>query len=311
MLGRKKFFMLMTSNEVDKIILTTDQTTLQQVDLQISFITGTIYVDWGDGVKEQLIENSHTHDYTTQGIYNIELTGQINKLEDNFGNGVDNNITFADLSKYGGLGAYGNIGLQNNLLTAIPAISNYVSILNLENNNIQGDLILNDKPNLEKINVKNSSNLGDIYLTDNTSLTKCYLNPTAIQTIFNVFNCPNLDTLGAPDGAIFLYNTAELEQVILNGIATQTVYVTQISGSTIENDLHLEDLRNCNFYVIKNNNLSQSNVDRIINEILTSAQTYNINDGTLQIHGTNAAPSTAGYNDIATLQGLGWTVTSN
>lgn len=60
-----------------------------------------------------------------------------------------------------------------------------------------------------------------------------------------------------------------------------------------------------------NNGMSQASVDAILSDLADNVGAFTYATPELDISGTNAAPSTAGSADVATLTGNGWSVTTS
>lgn len=129
--------LLKTKVTQDYIQLTTDQTSLQTVGINLTFASGTLTVDWGDSSStENFVSGVElTHSYAGTGIYNIKISGDLT------------NITrfIADNNRITGI-----TGLKTGLLTD----------LYLYNNLYSGALDLSDAP---------VSNF--VYLYSNSGLT--------------------------------------------------------------------------------------------------------------------------------------------
>lgn len=85
------------------IVIKTDQTTLSQVLIHYFGVTtgGTVNVDWGDSTSHDFTVGTvtdYTHDYDTEGIYFISISGDLDKWTEI--DWVEQSHLFGDLTKW-------------------------------------------------------------------------------------------------------------------------------------------------------------------------------------------------------------------
>lgn len=175
--------LLKTKITGDYIQITTDQTTLQTVGITLTFASGTLTADWGDGSSnENFVSGVElTHSYGSTAVYNIKIYGDLTNITQLI---ADNNrITSITRLKTGLLF---NLRLQNNLLTTLDLGSAPVDAL----------LFVHNNPDLYQITFASSGN-GNLYYGNFSSCNFSSLDFSNINTgsnaasgSFNVSNNP-------------------------------------------------------------------------------------------------------------------------
>lgn len=112
---------LKTKVTQDYIQLTTDQTSLQTVGITLTFASGTLTADWGDGSStENFVSGVElTHSYGSTAVYNIKISGDLTNITQFI---ADNNRITAISGLTTGL--LTNFYIQNNLINGNVNLSN-------------------------------------------------------------------------------------------------------------------------------------------------------------------------------------------
>lgn len=179
--------------EPENFTITTDQTTLGTVGINLTFPGGSLMVDWGDGSpKEIFISDAElTKNYSSTGTYDIKISGDLDQITK----------FIADNSRIIGItdfktGLLTNLRLQDNLLTA----------LDLTNVSISGQILAYSNPSLSSITFASSGN--------------------GTVTDFEMFSCnlASLDLTSVPiSNTFFVYSNASLSSITFSSSGNGTV----------------------------------------------------------------------------------------
>lgn len=148
-------------NQVGEFIeITTDQSSLQTVGIQLVFAAGSLQVDWGDGSPmENFVTGVElTHNYLATGTYNLKIKGDL----ENITQFVADNSRITTISN-----------LKTGLLTNFQIWNNlYSGILNMAEAPISGGFFAYGNPNMvQVIHASVGNALTTTYRVENCDIT--------------------------------------------------------------------------------------------------------------------------------------------
>ena len=289
-------------------------------------ITGTLYVNWGDGTTATYSGNpTITHTYASAGNYGVILSGKVTQFSSNY---ADGHTAFGgDISTMTTL-TYLYVTGSNTLSGSITAMTGLTYLSVQGSNTVSGSVT--NLTSLTYIAVTGSNTLSGS-VTGLTGLTglNIYGNNTISGDVTNLTNLTALNLsggntiTGSVTGMNGLFSLAATGSCSLTGSLagkSSLQFLNQNNTCTFDcSSVNWNSMASLCYVGI--NNLNQSQVDALLqamwaNKDAAKPQSYR----TISCHTGCAAPSSAGYTNKANLQGykspsgtgpMVWTVTTN
>lgn len=339
-LGPLKVILEKSNNSGEIVSLVTDQRSLSKVTIWIkgnNITPSPVLVNWGDGsFTNCLLDTSYLsieHDYSTANIYNITVTGDLDKIT--FFGSYRSNIIDVNINS---LNNIEGVNFSNNKITHLNLLknlklkelicdNNLLSSLDLSNNS-NLTTIFADNNQLQNVDLRNKSKLyfvsinhnrlinidlrGDNELSDlsiidnqlktliidNSNLTKLSCGNNLLDTL-NIESCLKLELL--------LISKNNIKGLSLS----QNIQLKEINISQNPiNKLNLESNKEIRRINMQNTNITQLNLNEILATVL-SFKRYSIPDDNCYIY-TTQVPSGDGIRDMIELRNVyGWMIWLN
>lgn len=178
------------------------------------------------------------------------------------------------------ISAIGNLHVLS-AMTSLRCEDNSLLTLNVSGLTLLTELSCRDN-SLEVIDISTLIALNYFYVSDN------------LLTVLDVSALLSLKELHCHRTTISILDVSALTTLVELRCYTNTIATLNVSALTSLTQL-----------LCYSNGMDQTNVDKILADLVIAG----VNNGTCQIHGTNAIPSAAGLTSKGILEGRGWTVT--
>ena len=242
----------------------------------------------------------------------------------------DNNLTSLDVTNNLSLGllsvARNNLStldITNNLgLVFVDAQDNNLSVLDISNNDALQILSVKNN-NITTLDLADKTSMVNLLYSGNPIPTADFTDLSALKTLeaqdctinsidvtpctlltsirIDNNNLSTIDTTGLTDlTAIYAGQNSITSMDFTDNVNLGTVNLSNNNLTTLD----LSTTPTVNVIELATNSLNQAAVDNVLSTLVS----HGVSNGSLAIQG-NTAPSASGLTDVATLQGLGWTVT--
>jgi hypothetical protein len=203
-----------------------------------------------------------------------------------------------------------NSTLTGPIPSSIGDASSTLQRLRFENCNLNGTLPaeLYDCTSLIAVQINGNAITGGISsdIGDLNSLQTWFCNDNSMSGAIptTIGNCTSLQNFRIQDNAFTSLPTELQDCLGLTTILAFNNSITTVGAGAFSTQPNLSLIR------LENNSLSQSEVDQVLSDCVTSLGVSGRVTATLRLEG-NTAPSTAGVTDKNTLIAAGWTVTTD
>lgn len=302
-----------------------------------------VTINWGDGTSTVVTNGTaKTHNYAASGTYNVVITGDLTKItsflcNDQLASSIiltsdcfnittfrcySNTLTNLDVSYLERLTIFEityNATLSNLVMpiSVIPiglcdykinntAITSYI---HPEGASSCSYFYAQSNPNLENIDVSSLTSCTRFYAYSNPNLVNIDVSSLTSCTYFTVYTTAltSLNVSNLTSCSYFhVYLSANLSNININSLTSCTYFHAYGCPNLIPPSLYFTAIEEIDE---KDCTLNQSEVDSVLHNCLSISSIDS--RCKLNLHGSNAKPSSQGYLDKSTLVARGWIVNTN
>ena len=271
----------------------------------------TALMDWGDGSAQSAVTSGVelNHTYANSGTYKVQLCmsqqqlwiTEIDISSDKVVGGVTPIQKFENLTSF--VGSTNAAWTQDISAWVLPA-----SLVNfyVYSTSVSGDISAWVLPaSLVNFYVYSTSVSGDISAwVLPASLVTFYVSSTSVSGDISAWVLP------ASLVTFYVYSTSVSGDISAWVLPASLVYFS-VSSTSVSGCPILSSMVSIQYLLIQNIGLIQASVDLYLSRCVAREAATTYATPTLNLSGTNAAPSAAGLTDKATLVAAGWVVTTN